>query len=276
MDARLMFDLTTAEPIAFDFSYAAEAEPLAERDATAGVRPGTPTASASAKPPESPEALVTRHHSLVRRIAWQVHSRISSALEVDDLTQIGLIAVIEAARGFEDRGTATFATYAVTRVRGAMIDALRRHAATRRSAMRDRRRLAAAHAAIESRCGRTANDAEVAQELGVSAAQLATLTGVAQGVRIETIDEVYTDRDVSFATADPNPYDQLEQHFRATAVTEAIGTLPRREAIVLQLYFVEELNLEEIGRTLDIGAARVCQIKKSALSRLRGALSGWS
>ena len=127
---------------------------------------------------QSPEALARAHMPLVRKIAWHVHGRVSTAIEVEDLIQIGMIALVEAANGYEDRGHA-FATYATMRIRGAMIDHLRRQATLCRSAM------------------------------------------------------------------------------------------------VLQLYFVEEMNLEEIGLTLGIGAARVCQIKKAALEKVRGLLSEW-
>ena len=78
------------------------------------------------------------------------------------------------------------------------------------------------------------------------------------------------------ASDDPDAHDCLERDRRRRAIAAAIATLPEREAQVLQLYFVEELNLEEIGEVLGVGAARICQIKKAALTKLRGQLTGWA
>jgi RNA polymerase sigma factor for flagellar operon FliA len=90
-----------------------------------------------------------------------------------------------------------------------------------------------------------------------------------------SIDEVYSDQSMWFADVEDKADDLLEREALKGALAKCIGELPQREALVLQLYFVEELNLEEIGRTLDIGAARVCQIKKAALDKLRVLLADW-
>src|SRR5436190_21130642 len=103
----------------------------------------------------TPEALVRTHMPLVRRIAWHVHARVASAIDVEDLAQIGMVALVEAANSFEDRGHA-FATYATLRIRGAMIDHLRRHASLCRAAMARRRKLASVRERLENRLGRAA------------------------------------------------------------------------------------------------------------------------
>ena len=118
---------------------------------------------------QSPDALVRAHMPLVRRIAWHVHARVASAIEIEDLVQIGMVALIEAANGYEDRGHA-FATYAQMRVRGAMIDRLRASAGLCRSALQKRRQLAATRARLEQGLGRHAGDAEMAAALGLDAA----------------------------------------------------------------------------------------------------------
>lgn len=92
----------------------------------------------------------------------------------------------------------------------------------------------------------------------------------------ESLDDVYSDHSQWFASDDPDAHDCLEQDRRRRAIAAAISTLPECEAQVLQLYFVEELNLEEIGEVLGVGAARICQIKKAALTKLRGQLTGWA
>lgn len=221
-------------------------------------------------------ALAKKHLPLVRRIAWHVHGSMSSAVEVEDLVQIGLVALVEAAGVFEDRGQVTFEQYLVTRVRGSMIDALRRSATLTRGAMQRRRAYAQAVATLTTELGRVPDAALVAERLGVTTDKLRTDYAAAQPVRFEPIDDVYTDEGPWFASEEPDAFEQLSEGQERETLIAAIAALPEREALVVQLYYVEELNLEEIGAVLEVGAARVCQIKKAALDRLRGTLGEWA
>lgn len=223
---------------------------------------------------QSPEQLARQYMPLVRKIAWHVHGRVSSAIEIEDLLQIGMVALVEAANGYQDRGFG-FATYAQMRVRGAMIDHLRRHATICRSAMARRKEMAAARGRLEQKLGRMPTEAEMAVEMGLSPADYREAVDSSEIAQHQSIDEVYSDQSMWFADVEERADDALEKESLKAALAKCIGQLPQREAMVLQLYFVEELNLEEIGRTLDIGAARVCQIKKSALDKLRGMLREW-
>lgn len=223
----------------------------------------------------TPETLVRGHMALVRKIAWHVHGRVASAIDVEDLVQIGMVALVEAANGFEDRGHA-FATYATLRIRGAMIDHLRRHAAICRGAMGRRRELAAVRQKLEARLGRAAEEADMAEEMGLDPADYRELVDASQAVHHESMDEVYSDHSMWFADLEEQADEAIDRDRLKGAIAGAIGDLPERDAMVLQLYFVEEMNLEEIGQTLGVGAARICQIKKAALDKLRGALSDWS
>jgi RNA polymerase sigma factor FliA len=213
------------------------------------------------------DTIIRAHSQLVRRIAWHVHSRMSSAIEVEDLIQIGMVALIEAARTFEDRGI-PFVPYASMRVRGAMIDELRRDARMCRSGMVNRRRLAQVRTSLENQLGRSANDADMAEALGLDSSPYHALVASTQAVRQDSIDEVYSDHDIWFADMAEAADTVLEQSQMRAMIAKNIATLAEREALVLQLYFVEELNLDEIGETLGVGAARVCQIKKAALDKL--------
>jgi len=225
------------------------------------------------KPQRQTQAsLVQGHMPLVRKIAWHVHGRVSNAIDIEDLVQIGMVALVEAANGYEDRGHA-FSTYAGMRVRGAMIDHLRRHATQARSGMAKRKEIAKVRAEIEGKLGRAASEAEMAQAMGLDATSFREMADAAESVRHESLDEVYSDQSMWFADLEEGADEQLDRGRLGEALAEHIAQLPEREAMVLQLYFVEELNLEEIGQVLDIGAARVCQIKKSALDKLRGKLA---
>lgn len=217
--------------------------------------------------------LARKHLPLVRRIAWHVHGRMSSAVDVEDLIQIGLVALLEAANAFEDRGQVSFEQYLVTRVRGAMIDELRRQATLTRGAMRRRRAYQDCVITLIRETGKHPDDAAVAERLGITPEKLRTDYVGAEPVRFETIDEVYADDQPWFASDEPDAFEQLAEAGTRDALVTAIAALPEREAQVIQLYYVEELNLEEIGLVLGVGPARICQIKKSAHDRLKKALA---
>lgn len=230
--------------------------------------------AAAQKP--SPQRLVEANLGLVRKIAWHVHGRMSTAIEIGDLVQVGTIALLEAARNFEDRGIAAFSSYATTRIRGAMIDQLRRQANMSRTALVKRKRLNAARRAAENALGRPPSQAELAAHMGIPQEELLREIDATQGVHYENIDEVYSDHSEWFADDRDTPADALERADLERALAQGIRTLPEREAMVLQLYYVDELNLDEIGEVLGVGAARVCQIKKAALDRMRGQLADWA
>ncbi len=212
--------------------------------------------------------LVTGHLALVRRVAWQVSSRMSSSIAVEDLIQIGIVALIEAANAFEDRGVG-FSPYASVRIRGAMIDELRKVARMSRAGMANRRTLNSVRARVEALRGGPANDQEMIEALKIDPPAYFAMVESATAVGEQPIDEVYSDQDWSFADPVPLASDLAEASEERAILSRALSQLSEREAVVLQLFFVEELNLHEIGKILGIGAARVCQIKKSALAKTR-------
>jgi RNA polymerase sigma factor FliA len=216
----------------------------------------------------SPARLIETHSTLVRRVAWHVHSRMSTAIEVEDLIQIGFIALVEAAQHFEDRGIA-FAPYASTRIRGAMVDALRRDARMGRAGMANRRYLAGIRAKLEQAFMRPPSDAEMADAAGLEPQAYYAMSASTQAVAQDSIDESYSDHDMWFADLAESADTALEKAQLREALVANLAKLSEREAMILQLYFVEELNLDEIGETLGVGAARVCQIKKAALDKMR-------
>jgi RNA polymerase sigma factor for flagellar operon FliA len=142
--------------------------------------------------------------------------------------------------------------------------------------MSKRRELSSVRARLENRLGREARDPEMAAEMGLEAADYRQLVDDVQSVHHESIDDVYSEHSMWFADVEERADQALERESLRGALASAIGKLPEREAMVLQLYFVEEMNLEEIGQTLGIGAARVCQIKKTGLDRVREMLRDWN
>jgi RNA polymerase sigma factor for flagellar operon FliA len=156
-----------------------------------------------------------------------------------------------------------------------MIDQLRKGATLVRSAMRRRREWGQARSSLQGLLGRAPTDEEMAERLGLPVADYRAGVAAMQAAQVENIDDVYSDHNDWFADDGPDAHDNLERERMQAAIAAAVALLPEREAMVLQLYFVEELNLEEIGQVLGVGAARVCQIKKAALSKLRARLGGW-
>ena len=224
------------------------------------------------RPNRDGDTAVRAHLPLVRRLAWHVHGAMSTSVEVEDLVQVGLLALVEALRGAERAGP-EFKAYLTTRLRGAMIDELRRHATNSRGAMRRRRDHARAVGKLTLDLRRAPTEAEVAARLGVTLDKLRADYLTADAVRMESIDEVYADDLPWFASDEPDAFQALADGRERDRLVVAIAALPEREAMVIQLYHVEELNLEEIGQVLGVGSARVCQIKKSAHDRLRKALA---
>ncbi len=225
------------------------------------------------RPSKGGDDAIRQHLPLVRRLAWHVHGAMSTSVDIEDLVQVGLLALVEALRGAGNQTGPEFKAYLTTRLRGAMIDELRRHATNSRGAMRRRRDHARAVGELTLQLGRAPGEAEVAARLGVTLEKLRTDFQTADAVKIESIDEVYADDLPWFASSDPDAFEALADGRERDALIAAITALPEREATVIQLYHVEELNLEEIGQVLGVGSARVCQIKKSAYDRLRKALA---
>ncbi|GAA0469320.1 FliA/WhiG family RNA polymerase sigma factor [Parasphingorhabdus litoris] len=220
----------------------------------------------------SQEKLIESHLPLVRKLAWQVHSRLSTTVEVEDLLQIGMVALVEAAQSFEDRGLG-FTNYAKLRIRGAMIDQLRKQSSISRSAMQFQKQLREVQEELAQKLGYAPSQSELAAAMDMDQKSFQTALHNSESIDLQSMDEVYSDHNIWFSDSSERADDRIERHQKQQRIADAIDALPERDGLILQLYFVEEMNLEEIGRTLDIGASRVCQIKKAALEKLHTMLA---
>jgi RNA polymerase sigma factor for flagellar operon FliA len=217
---------------------------------------------------------VRRFLPMVRRLAWHVHGSGRPGIELEDLIQAGLVALTECAQKHAGPGEDGFAAYAKMRVRGAMVDLIRRAVPLSRGASERRRQVRTQEDLLRGRLGREPNAAELAAALGVTERELADLRSSSEPLRFESIDEAYSDSDMAFADGQADVLEQLGDAELRGQVAEAIGALPERLQLVVQLYFLEELNLAEIASVLEVSVPRVHQLKAQALDHLRKALAG--
>lgn len=222
--------------------------------------------------------LVVLHEPLVKRIAYHLMSRLPASVQADDLVQAGMIGLIEASRKFDPEQGASFETYAGIRIRGAMLDEIRRTDWTPRSVHRKAREVAEAVRKIENEKGRDARDVEVARVMGLELNEYHKILQDATGCRIFSYEDPGTLGEENFAqqARQPNqPLENLQKSDFKAGLADAIKGLPERERLVMALYYDEELNLREIGDILGVSESRVCQIHGQALIRLRARMADW-
>jgi RNA polymerase sigma factor for flagellar operon FliA len=217
---------------------------------------------------------VRRFLPMVRRLAWHVHGAGRPGIELEDLMQAGLVALTEAAQRHAGPGEDGFAAYAKLRVRGAMVDLIRRNVPLSRGATLRRRQLREAEDALRLSLGRAPSEADLAVAMGLNAQELAALRGSSEPLRFESIDEAYSDSDMAYADDRPDSFALLANEEMRETVTGAVAALPDRLQLIVQLYFVEELNLSEIAEVLSVSVPRVHQLKAQALEKLKAQLAG--
>lgn len=220
--------------------------------------------------------LVSQYGEMVKRIAYHLVARLPTSVDVNDLIQGGLIGLIESARQYSNDKGASFETYAGIRIRGAMLDELRKSDWAPRSVHRLARSAAKAMHEIEQATGREARDVDIAKKLSISLSEYHEISADAARCQVLSMDAMTLDDDViDYPDESSTPIEQLQQNEFQNVLAENIGHLPEREKLVLSLYYDEEMNLREIGATLNISESRVCQIHGQALLRLRARMREW-
>jgi len=232
------------------------------------------------KETEYAEELIVKHAPLVKRIAHHLIARLPSNVIVDDLIQSGMIGLLEAASKYEAGKGAAFETYAGIRIRGAMMDEVRKGDWVPRSVHRNSRRIAEAIKTVEGRTGKDAMDEEIAAELDMPLDEYFACLKDSNSGKLFSLDELSQHSDgagfeVESDTLDDRPAESSEAHAFKSALAKEIERLPDRERLVLSLYYEEEMNLKEIGLILDVSESRVSQIHTQAAVRLKSRMTEW-
>lgn len=223
------------------------------------------------------DQLLQQHFGLVHHVARKMQKHLSTEASLDDLVSAGSVGLMSAAENFEPQRGLAFSTFALPRIRGAILDDLRKQDRVPRSVRRKARALHAARELVAQRSGHSAVDKDVAAELGVSVETVWSWDAdlaAAQIVRIDPVAREDEDRmSPQFASDEESIDDRLEKQSSLAMLRGALGALPPRERQVLALYYYEELTQQQIAQVLGVTESRVSQIRSHAVARLRAQLS---
>jgi RNA polymerase sigma factor FliA len=231
---------------------------------------------------EARERLILHYAPLVKFVAGRVAAGLPQNIEQSDLVSYGIFGLIDAIDKFDPARGYKFETYAISRIKGAIIDELRSIDWVPRSVRAKARAIERAYSKLENELRRSPEDREVAAELGMTEEELAAILSQISFVGIVALDELLSasaDRSGGATVGDTiadrtnNPVEAFESEEMRHVLADAINRMPDRERLVLTLYYYEGLTLAEIGAVLGVTESRVCQIHTKAIFQLRGRLS---
>ncbi|MGE0311035.1 MAG: RNA polymerase sigma factor FliA [Lautropia sp.] len=227
------------------------------------------------------DATIRQYAPMVRRVASQLIARLPANVDIDDLIQAGMIGLLDASTRYDSSQGAQFETFAMQRVRGAMLDELRASDWMPRSVRRNQRRIETAIHDLEQRLQRAPTESEIAAHLKLGLEQYQQLLIDSKGAQLMYIDDIgpeggeegYLERNVP--DTGPLPLERIGDARFRKALADAIARLPEREKLVMGLYYQEGLNLKEIGAVLGVTESRISQMHSQSVARLRSQLRDW-
>ena len=213
--------------------------------------------------------LIKDNITLVKKIAWHLHGRVSSIIDIEDLIQIGMLGLISAAQNYAPQKDASFSSYANIRIKGEILDYLRKNSNLCRATIRMKKISEKASLMLRHKLGREPLNNEIASEIGISSEKYYEWTNAFEANIIRSLDDSYDEYSQWFVTKEMNPEENINHTELRNGLKEVLGKLEGKEALIIQLYFVEELNVYEIAEVMNISTGRVSQIKTSAIKRIR-------
>jgi len=225
------------------------------------------------------QELVIKYAPLVKFIAERMAIRLPPNILKEELVSAGIVGLIDALDKFNSEMGIKFQTYAEHRIKGAILDELRKMDWIPRSVRKDIHRIEDAVAAVKHRLGREPEDYEIAQEMGVDTDSYYKMASKAQGITLFSLDKIMPDgstpKFAKQASNTPSPFDELKTKEVKKIISEALVSLSKKEQLIISLYYYDELTLKEIAKVLGLTESRISQIHSKAILRLRAKLRSY-
>ena len=218
---------------------------------------------------ENKETLIKSCLNLVKKIAWHYHGRVKNIIEIDDLIQIGMLGLVTAAENFIEKPGVTFSSYARIRIKGEIVDFLRKNSNLCRTTIVNKQKYEKTFEKLQKNLNRDPLDHELTQELNVDINELHKWKEAFAANKLENLDAVYDEFSIWFLSKENDPEEKFNELELRNALLKALKKLEKVEALVIQLYYVEELNVYEIAKILELTNGRISQIKSFAIKKLR-------
>ena len=217
--------------------------------------------------------LIENNLDLVKKIAWQIFGRVQNVVEIEDLIQQGMEGLINAAQKYSPREGVNFQQYAQLRVRGSIIDFLRKNSNLCRTTIKKKQEFEKKRLELQRKILREPTKAELIKSLNISEDEFSYWEKAFEANSLQSLDQAYDEYSILYASNNANPEAHLQEKELKSQIKDALKILNQREAMIAQLYYVEELNVYEIAEILNISTGRISQIKKSLVEKLRDHLS---
>ena len=218
---------------------------------------------------ENKETLIKSCLNLVKKIAWHYHGRVKNIIEIDDLIQIGMLGLVTAAEKFIEKPGVTFSSYARIRIKGEIVDFLRKNSNLCRTTIVNKQKYDQSFEKLQKNLNRDPHDHELMQELNIDINELHKWKEAFAANKLENLDAVYDEFSIWFLSKENDPEEKFNELELRDALLKALKKLEKIEALVIQLYYVEELNVYEIAKILELTNGRISQIKSIAIKKLR-------
>tara|TARA_B100001027_G_C16260927_1_gene329384 strand:+ start:745 stop:1452 length:708 start_codon:yes stop_codon:yes gene_type:complete len=218
---------------------------------------------------EDKETLIKSCLNLVKKIAWYYHGRVKNIIEIDDLIQIGMLGLVTAADNFIEKPGVTFSSYARIRIKGEIVDFLRKNSNLCRTTIVNKQKYDKSFEKLQKNLNRDPHDYELIQELDININELNKWKEEFAVNKLENLDAVYDEFSIWFLSKENDPEEKFNELELRDALLKALKKLEKVEALIIQLYYVEELNVYEIAKILELTNGRISQIKSIAIKKLR-------